>query len=65
MLNVETPAVQGPRFGVGRNRASNLVRNYGPAAVLVLIAIAVWEASIRILDVPSYLWPAPSVIVQG
>ena len=65
MLNVETPAVQGPRFGVGRNRASNLVKNYGPAAVLVAIAIAVWEGSIRILDVPSYLWPAPSVIVQS
>ena len=65
MLNAETPAVQGPRWGLGRTRASNLVKNYGPAAVLVALAIAIWEISIRALDVPSYLWPAPSVIVQS
>ena len=65
MLNAETPAVQGPRWGLGRTRASNLVKNYGPAAVLVVLAIAIWEISIRALDVPSYLWPAPSVIVQS
>ena len=65
MLNAETPAVQGPRWGLGRTRASNLVKNYGPAAVLVALAIAIWEISIRVLDVPSYLWPAPSVIVQS
>lgn len=42
-----------------------VVKNYAPAATLVVLLIAFWEAICRILDVPSYLWPEPSVIARG
>jgi len=36
-----------------------------PAAALIVVLVAVWEAVIRVADVPSYLWPAPSAIVEA
>ncbi len=39
--------------------------NYTPAAILVVLTIAFWELICRWLDVPSYLWPEPSVIARG
>jgi putative hydroxymethylpyrimidine transport system permease protein len=35
---------------------------YGPALLLVAIGIGIWELLIRVLDVPEFLWPAPSLI---
>lgn len=46
-----------------RRRARRLARNYGPAAILVVAGIGIWELLIRVLDVPDFLWPAPSLIV--
>jgi putative hydroxymethylpyrimidine transport system permease protein len=40
------------------------VWRYGPSIVLVIVAIGVWELLIRVLDVPEYLWPAPSAIAR-
>lgn len=65
MINAESPAVQGPRLsGVGL-RLAGLARVYGPAAALVVVAIGAWEGIIRLLGVPEFLWPAPSVIVRS
>ena len=38
------------------------VANYGPSVVLVAVALGIWEALIRILDVAHYLWPSPSLV---
>ena len=65
MIEVETPAVRGPRWIAARRRTSGLAKDYGPAAVLVIAGIALWEGLVRLLDVPDYLWPAPSVIVRS
>ena len=65
MIGVESPAVRGPRWTAARRRTAGLVRTYGPAAILVIAGIALWEGLIRLLDVPDYLWPAPSVIVRS
>lgn len=64
MLDAETPAVRGPRWSLRATRAASTVKTYGPSAALIVIAVAVWEVVIRLLDVPKYLWPAPSVIIQ-
>jgi putative hydroxymethylpyrimidine transport system permease protein len=48
-----------------RRRAVVLFKNYAPAATLVVLMIAFWEGICRVLDVPSYLWPEPSVIARG
>jgi putative hydroxymethylpyrimidine transport system permease protein len=37
---------------------------YGPALLLVVIGIGMWELLIRVLDVQEFLWPAPSLIVS-
>ena len=36
--------------------------SYGPSAVLVGCAIALWEVLIRALEVKEWLWPAPSLV---
>jgi putative hydroxymethylpyrimidine transport system permease protein len=36
--------------------------SYGPSALLVVIAIGLWELLIRVLDVPHYIWPTVSLI---
>ena len=38
---------------------------YGPAVVLVITAIGIWELLIQVLDVPDYLWPAPSAVARS
>ncbi len=45
------------------SRGGQLVWRYGPAVTIVAIAVGVWELLIRVLDVPRFLWPAPSLIV--
>lgn len=48
-----------------RRRAVALARKYAPSATLVVLLIAFWEVICRVLDVPTYLWPEPSVIARG
>ena len=40
----------------------NLLRRYGPSALVVVVTIALWEAVIRIFDVPTYIWSSPTLI---
>lgn len=44
-------------------QARRATSKYGPAAALVAFCIALWELLIRVLDVPEFLWPAPSLVV--
>jgi putative hydroxymethylpyrimidine transport system permease protein len=53
-----------PRRAFPRTRLASYGAQYGPSIVLVIAGIVVWEVVIRLLDVPTYLWPAPSVIVE-
>jgi putative hydroxymethylpyrimidine transport system permease protein len=50
---------------IRRKRALALIADYAPAGALVVLLIAFWELICRVLDVPSYLWPEPSVIARG
>jgi putative hydroxymethylpyrimidine transport system permease protein len=52
------------RVAVDRRRIADVCVRYLPSAALVVLAIGIWEGLCRLLDVPSYLWPTPSRIVQ-
>lgn len=45
------------------SRVRRVVDRYGPPALVVLLAIALWELAIQVLDVPTYIWSPPSLIV--
>jgi putative hydroxymethylpyrimidine transport system permease protein len=63
MLNEQEPAPARRPDPIGR-RTTRAATSYGPAAALVVAAVAVWELAVRLLDVPTYLWPAPSVVAE-
>jgi putative hydroxymethylpyrimidine transport system permease protein len=44
-------------------RFRRIVWSYGPAALIVIVGIGLWELLCRLLDVPHYIWPTPSLIV--
>ena len=46
-----------------RTRRDRISKVISPIAVLLGL-IGVWEATVRILDVPAYLFPAPSLVVE-
>jgi putative hydroxymethylpyrimidine transport system permease protein len=35
-----------------------------PPAIVVILTLVIWELVIQVLDVPTYIWAPPSVIVQ-
>ena len=35
---------------------------YGPALALILVGIGLWELLVRVLDVPTFIWPPPSLV---
>jgi putative hydroxymethylpyrimidine transport system permease protein len=45
-------------------RARRSLARYGPPALVVVLTIAVWEAVVRIFDVPTYIWSSPSLIAE-
>ena len=45
-------------------RPRRSLARYVPPALVVVVTIAVWEAVIRIFDVPTYIWSSPSLIAQ-
>jgi putative hydroxymethylpyrimidine transport system permease protein len=63
VLSAEAPPQSRVRFV--RRRLAGLGWHYTPSVVLVLAAIGIWEGLIRLLNVPAYLWPAPSTIVRS
>lgn len=69
MSDISAPSSSSARPEAGadrRLRAARLARIPGllPAATFALILVA-WEASCRLLDIPSFLLPAPSRILGG
>ena len=54
---------QQPRSREGRT--GRLLKTYAPPILLVILAIGLWELLCRVLDVPDYLWPTPSLIVSS
>jgi putative hydroxymethylpyrimidine transport system permease protein len=46
-----------------RTRRGALQR-YGPSALVVVLTFVLWEAVIRIFDVPTYIWSPPSLIYE-
>ena len=57
----ELGVAQKPREGESHTR--HVFKTYGPPVILVVLAIGLWELLCRVLDVPDYLWPTPSLIV--
>ncbi|HEX2051535.1 MAG TPA: ABC transporter permease [Actinomycetota bacterium] len=45
--------------------ASDRFRTYAPPAAFVLGVVALWQLGVRAFDVPAYLLPAPSEIVEA
>jgi putative hydroxymethylpyrimidine transport system permease protein len=49
--------------GKGRSaRSSWFIKRYGPAILITIAGIALWELIIRLAHVPEYLIPAPSAV---
>ena len=42
----------------------NIGRDILPAGILLGIAMALWESSVRLLEIPSYLLPSPTIILK-
>lgn len=49
---------------VWRQRITQFLRENGPFLLALVLAIAVWEAYVRLFEVPVWVLPAPSTIVQ-
>ncbi len=62
-MTAETTRLDTPSRSWKETRLGRLVWRYGPAVTLVALGIGLWELLIRVLDVPKFLWPAPSLIV--
>lgn len=62
-MTVETAESRTQPGSWKESRWGQLAWRYGPAVTIVAIAVGVWELLIRVLDVPRFLWPAPSLIV--
>ena len=41
-----------------------LAMRYGPPVVAFLAMLAAWEAYVRLRDVPPYILPAPSLVLD-
>jgi NitT/TauT family transport system permease protein len=50
-------------LSTARDRRDRMLRIVLPVAVLAL-GVAIWELAVRIADIPPYVLPAPSLIVQ-
>ena len=60
LLTAHPPAPESRHEPDGRGR--RLARAYGPSLLLVAAGLALWELLVRVLDVPDFIWPAPSLI---
>lgn len=61
-MTIETATAGTESRSWKESTAASAVRRFGPALVLVAVCVGLWELLIRVLDVPEYLWPAPSLI---
>ena len=61
-MTAETVSIEAAPRSWKESKVGHFVWKFGPAIALVAICIGLWELLIRVLDVPEYLWPAPSLI---
>lgn len=52
------------RAAVAKPQKRGFLNRYGPPALVVVLTLALWEIVIRALEVPTYIWSPPSLIVQ-
>jgi len=45
-------------------RLPQWIRRYGPPSLVFLAMLAAWEAIVRLYDVPPYILPAPSLVLE-
>lgn len=62
-MTVDTGAAAPQAHPWKQTRWGRLAWQYGPSTTIVAVALGVWELLIRVLDVPKFLWPAPSLVV--
>jgi len=60
--SVTTPKTSETR--TRRSRTRSIIDRYGPPALIVVLTIAVWELIIQVFDVPTYIWPPPTLIAE-
>jgi len=60
MLSDHPPVPNPPEEHAGPAR--RLAHAYGPALLLVAAGLGLWELLVRVLDVPDFIWPTPSLI---
>lgn len=57
-----TELSEGPPPSTGGTR--RLLRRAIPPAIVVVVTLVLWEAIVKALDVPTYIWAPPSLIAQ-
>lgn len=62
-MTLDTATVESGSRSWKESTVASAVRRFGPALVLVAFCVGLWELLIRVLGVPEYLWPAPSLVV--
>lgn len=62
-MTLDTATVESGSRSWKESAVASAVRRFGPALVLVAFCVGLWELLIRVLGVPEYLWPAPSLVV--
>jgi len=62
-MTLDTATVESGSRSWKESAVAGAVRRFGPALVLVAFCVGLWELLIRVLGVPEYLWPAPSLVV--
>ncbi len=58
-------SAEAPISGRRLARVWSFSRRYGSAVILVLILLVLWQATVRVFNIPDYLVPAPTEIVSA
>ena len=65
VVNVEDTAEErGPRTAALRRLSPHHLVDYAVPALVLIAALVVWEAMVRVRGIPPYILPAPSLVAQ-
>lgn len=59
------PLASTPARDIATRKRRRAIRNAGLPVVSAIVGIVIWELLVRILDVPEYLLPAPTAVVEA
>jgi ABC-type nitrate/sulfonate/bicarbonate transport system permease component len=62
--SMAAPPTMAPQATPYTGRLRRLTGHWGPAALIVLVLLGIWEGYVRLWAVPKWLLPAPSVITM-